>query len=381
MKQFTFTSVDAQQGRLSLSVTYRENLVDFILETSASFPPEIITDYVGSPLTDRMRSLPLTSIDKGVPHTSFPLRRTQSSSSTPVQRLQSWTSGLFRAPSLPQPYVGSPPFYHARYEPSTSVSGEYGQRIPPNYKFPTQQKTSSSDDDQLSPPFSPSPSPSPSPPTYPLGANLVQTHLRSETGPVSILHPLIGRTSRHLSPNLSDLNRHYLPPLSSRFPKYDSSSDESPSGTRSSGKIDLLRASESDIGTTNTREKDDLDDSEFSYHFIVDNADTFDSRARENLESRKGSEASSQVCATTRKSRDTAVGALINMLINAPPLRQDSSCYTTIKTEVEGETDSTSQLYVPRKASDALKELKAYTQVKDMLLPKSTTRSGSEGGT
>uniref|UniRef100_A0A0V0INH6 Putative autophagy-related protein 13-like n=1 Tax=Solanum chacoense TaxID=4108 RepID=A0A0V0INH6_SOLCH len=415
MKQFTFTSVDAQQGRLSLSVTYRENLVDFNLESSASFPPEIITDYVGSPLTDPLRSFPLNSTDKGVHNTSFPLRRTQSSCSAPVQHPQSWTSGLFRAPSLPQPYVGSPPLYHAPYEFSTSVSDVYGQRIPPNYKYSTHQKTTSFDDDQLSPPFSSSPSP----PTYLSGANLVQTRLHSETGPVSIPHPLIGRTSRHLSPNLSDPNRHYLPPMSPRCTKHDFSSHESPFGIRPSRKIDLLRVPESDIGTTNPGQKvstdarddsgrfsgvlsssdsprvgvsrssssrlsfqDDLDDCDFSCPFIVDDVDTSDSRARENLDSRKCSEASCKVSATARKSQDAAVGALVHMLRTAPPLRQDSTCYTahSIKGEVEGETGTASQFYVPRKASDALEELKAYTQLKDILLPKSMTRSCSDGG-
>ncbi|KAH0663099.1 hypothetical protein KY284_028030 [Solanum tuberosum] len=415
MKQFTFTSVDAQQGRLSLSVTYRENLVDFNLESSASFPPDIITDYVGSPLTDPLRSFPLNSTDKGVHNTLFPLRRTQSSCSAPVQRPQSWTSGLFRAPSLPQPYVGYPPLYHAPYEFSTSVSDVYGQRIPPNYKYSTHQKTTSFDDDQLSPPFSSSPSP----PTYLSGANLVQARLHSETGPVSIPHPLIGRTSRHLSPNLSDPNRHYLPPMSPRCTKHDFSSHESPFGIRPSRKIDLLRVPESDTGTTNPGQKvstdarddsgrfsgvlsssdsprvgvsrssssrlsfqDDLDDCDFSCPFIVDDVDTSDSRARENLDSRKCSEASCKVSATARKSQDAAVGALVHMLRTAPPLRQDSTCYTahSIKGEVEGETGTASQFYVPRKASDALEELKAYTQLKDILLPKSMTRSSSDGG-
>ncbi|KAF3625780.1 putative alanine--tRNA ligase-like [Capsicum annuum] len=415
MKQYTFTSVDAQQGRLSLSVTYRENLMDFNLDTSASFPPEIITDYVGSPLTDPMRSFPLISMDKGVHHTSFPLRRTQSSSSAP-QRPQSWTSGLFRAPSLPQPYVGSPPLYHAPYELSSSVSDVYEQKVPPNYKFPGHRKVTSFGDDLLSPPFSPSPSPSPSPssPSYLSGANLVQARLRPETGPVPIPHPLIGRTSRHLSPNLSDPNRHYLPPMSPR------TSHESPSGIRTSRKMDLLRAPEPDTGTTNPGQKlstdarddsgrfsgvlsssdsprvgfsrssssrlsfqDDLDDCDFSCPFIVDDVDTSDSRARETLESRKGSEAPSQVSATTKKSQDAAVGALVYMLRTAPPLRQDSTCYTThpVKPEIEGEAGTASQSYVPRKASDALEELKAYTQLKDTLLPKSTTHSSSEGET
>jgi len=103
---------------------------------------------------------------------------------------------------------------------------------------------------------------------------------------------------------------------------------------------------------------------------------------RENLDPRKCSEASCKVSAATRKSQDAAVGALVHMLRTAPPLRQDSTCYTahSIKGEVEGETGTASQFYVPRKASDALEELKAYTQLKDILLPKSMTRSSSEGG-
>lgn len=104
---------------------------------------------------------------------------------------------------------------------------------------------------------------------------------------------------------------------------------------------------------------------------------------RETLDSKKGSDTSSQASARTRKSQDAAVGALVHMLRTAPPLRQDSSCYTSrsVKTEVEGETGTASGFYVPRKALDALEELKTYTQLKDMLLSKSTTRSGSEGGT
>lgn len=125
-----------------------------------------------------------------------------------------------------------------------------------------------------------------------------------------------------------------------------------------------------------------MDDCDFSCPFIVDDVDTSDSRARENLDSRKSSEVSSQVSATTRKSKDAAVGALVHMLRTAPPLCQDSSCYTmhAIKAEVEGETGTASQFYVPRKESDALEELKAYTQLKDMLLSKSTTHASSEGG-
>ncbi|KAK4351059.1 hypothetical protein RND71_030372 [Anisodus tanguticus] len=411
MKHYTFTPVDSQQGRLCISVTYREDLSDFNLETAASFPPAIITDYVGSPLADPMRSFPSSSSDKYVHPTSFPSRGTHSSSSSPFQRPHSWTSGFLTSPSLPrtQPYVGSPPLYRSPHELSSSPSDVHGQRVSPNSRLPIHHKATSFDDYQLSPPFSPSPSPSP--PTYLSGANPGQSRLLSGTGPVSIPHPMMGTSSRYLSPNLSDPNRHSLPPMSPRSTKHDSSSQESPSGIRSFRKMDPLRTLESNIGTISPGQKisrdarddsgrfsgllsssgspriysrsssrlsfqDDLDVCDFSCPFIVDDVDTSDSQASENLDGRKGSEVSSQASATTRKSQDAAVGALVHLLRTAPPLRQDSSCYTlhSIKTELEGELSTASAFFISRKASDALEELKTYKDLKDLLLSKSATR-------
>nr|XP_016499880.1 PREDICTED: autophagy-related protein 13a-like [Nicotiana tabacum] len=418
MKHYTFTPVDAQQGRFSISVSYRENLSDFNLEIAASFPPEIITDYVGSPLTDPMRSFPSSSSDKDVRPTSFPSRGAQSSSSSPFQRPHSWTSGFLMSPSLPrtQPYVGSPPLYRTPHELSSSPGDVYGQRVSPNNRLPIHHKATSFDEYQLSPPFSPSPSPSP--PTYLSGANPGQSRMRSGTGPVSIPHPMMGTSSRYLSPNLSDPNRHSLPPMSPRSTKQDSSSNDSPSGIRSFRKMDPLRTLESNISTMSPGQKisrdarddsgrfsgllsssgsprifsrsssrlsfqDDLDVFDFSCPFIVDDVDTSDSQVSENLDGRKGSEVSSQASATTRKSQDAAVGALVHMLRTAPPLRQDSSCYTShsVKTEQEGELGTASGFFINRKASDALEELKTYKDLKDLLLSKSATRSVSEGGT
>lgn len=417
MKHYTFTPVDAQQGRLCISVTYREDLSEFNLETAASFPPEIITNYVGSPLADPMRLFPSSSSDKGAHPTSFPSRGTHSSSSSPFQRPHSWTSGFLASPSLPQtqPYVGSPPLYRSPYEVSSSPSDGHGHRVTPNNRLPIHHKATSFDEYQLSPPFSPSPSPSP--PTYLSGVNPGQTRLRSGSGPVSIPHPMMSSSSRYLSPNLSDPNRHSLPPMSPRSIKHDSSSQESPSGIRSFRKMDPLRTHESNIGTISPGQKicrdtrddsgrfsgllsssgsprifsrsssrlsfqDDLDVCDFSCPFIVDDVDTSDSQTSEILDGRKGSEISSQASATSRKSQDAAVGALVHMLRTAPPLRQDSSCYTSqsMKTELEGEVSSASGFFISRKASDALEELKTYKDLKDLLLSKSTTRSASEGG-
>lgn len=77
------------------------------------------------------------------------------------------------------------------------------------------------------------------------------------------------------------------------------------------------------------------------------------------------------------KSQDAAVGALVHMLRTAPPLQQDSSCYSShsSKTELEGEVGAISSgFFFPRKTSDALEELRSYKEMKDLLLSKSGTQ-------
>lgn len=417
MKQYSFSPVEAHQGCFSISVTYRESLSDFNLETSALFPPQIISDYVGSPATDPLRAFP--SAGTGVCATSFPSRGIQSTS-THSERPHSWTSGIHRGVSLPhnQPLSGSPPIYYSsggRNDLSSSPTDIYGHRIP-NYRFPNHYKNNNFDAYQLSPPFSPSTSPSP--PTHLTGGNFMQSRLRSESSPVSIPHPILGRSPRYLSPTMSDTSRHSLPPLSPRNAKHDSSSQESPSGMRSLRKLDLSRAGElnSGIPISYTGQKlsgdnkddsgrfsgllsssgsprigfsrsssrisfqDDLDDCDFSCPFIVDDVDTSDHQASQNLDRSKTSEVSSQVISTARKSHDAAVGALVHMFRTAPPLRQDSSCYSSmsLKQELEQEAGSSSAFFLPRKTSDALEELRAYKDMKDLLLSKSARVAAKE---
>lgn len=240
MKKYSFVPVDAQQGRLSVSVVYREDLSDFNLDAFVSCPLEIITDYVGSPLTDPMRAFPSPSSEKGL-LTSFPIRGNQSAPSSSPFRRHSWTSGLHR--DLPSHHnktlSGSPPLSHSPYEYSPSPTETYIHKNQ-NQRLPVYQKTTS--EDLLSPPFSSSPSPSP--PTYFSGGNPIQSRLRSETAPMSIPHPMMARSPRYLSPNLSDPNRNSLPPLSPRNAKHDPSSHESSSGIRSMRRPDSLRAGE-----------------------------------------------------------------------------------------------------------------------------------------
>lgn len=94
----------------------------------------------------------------------------------------------------------------------------------------------------------------------------------------------------------------------------------------------------------------------------------------------KTTEVSSQVISIAKKSHDAAVGALVHMFRTAPPLRQDSSCYSSMsfKHELKQEAGSSSAFSLPRKTSDALEELRAYKDMKDLLLTKSATVSVKE---
>ncbi|KAL0321653.1 UNVERIFIED_CONTAM: Autophagy-related protein 13a [Sesamum calycinum] len=381
MKKYSFVPIDIQPGRLSVSVIYREDLSDFNLDVLVSCPPQIITDYVERgnqilpPHFSDLTAGQVVCIRMFLHHRANPL--------------------------------GSPPLHRSPYEYSPSPTETYIHRNQ-NQRFPTHQKTTS--DDLLSPPFSSSPSPSP--PTYLSGGNTVQSRLRSETAPVSIPHPMMGRSPRFLSPNLSDPSRHSLPPLSPRNTRYDPSSHESSSGIRSMRRLDSLRAGESSSGPINVSPKvardakedsgrfssllssgssprvgfsrsssrlsfqDDFGDCDFSCPFIVDDVDPPDSQASLNPDGTKSSEVSSQASSTAKKSQDAAVGILVHMLKTAPPLRQDSGYYTSqsSKIEFEGEVGAASEFFKPRKTSDALEELKVYKEMKDLLLSKSAAR-------
>ncbi|KAG6707544.1 hypothetical protein I3842_06G037300 [Carya illinoinensis] len=387
MEEYSFTPVEAFPGRLCISVTYRSTLTEFKLEPSTSLPPRIITDYVGSPDTDPLRSFP--SSEKGVHGISFPLRPVRAPSSVPLQRPHSWTSGFHRATfsAQNQPIVGSPPAYRPSalpYDYSSPPADMYSNRAQ-HYRMPIHQRAISYDDYQLSPPFSPSPSPSS--PSYISSGNPMHTLMRPETAPVSIPFPMTSRSSRFLSPNSFDPNRSSLPPLSLRSRKTEPSSQESPCGTASFRKIEALRSGEMQnhyagqkmirdsrddsgrfsgllsssgsprIGFSRSSSRlsfqDDLDDNDFSCPFDVDDVDTLDFEAR--------------------KSQDAAVGVLVHTLRTAPPLRQDPSCYSShsMKIELEGGVTSASGLFMPRKTADALEELRSYGEMKDLLLSKS----------
>jgi len=94
-----------------------------------------------------------------------------------------------------------------------------------------------------------------------------------------------------------------------------------------------------------------------------------------SLDARKGGEFDSAL-SLGRKSQDAAVGALVRMLRTAPPLRQDSSFYSSHSQSIQqqGNFGTATGFFMPRKAADALEELKSYREMKDLLL----SRSGNQ---
>ncbi|KAJ4832488.1 hypothetical protein Tsubulata_000036 [Turnera subulata] len=359
MREYNFVPVEAHPGRLCISVTYRSTLSDINLESMINLPPTIITDYVGSPNTDPLRSFPSTG--KRAHPTSFPLRGIRPGVSAPFGRPHSWTSGFHRpAPSmLNQVLTGSPPAYRASSNPYDSTSpppDTYGHRVQ-SYKPPNYQRASY-DEHQLSPPYSPSMSPST--PSYLSNGNPVQARIASETAPVSIPLPMTGRTSRYLSPNFSDSSKSSLPPMSPKSARHDPSSQESPSGIRLIKRSESLRVGELHSGHKIVEMiqegsqdcyllvahhglsfQDDLDECDFSCPFDVDDVDTPGSHPR-----------------------------------TAAPLRQDPSCYSSnsLRTDLEDGVATASGFFMPRKTADALEELRSYREMKDLLLSKSGNR-------
>lgn len=94
------------------------------------------------------------------------------------------------------------------------------------------------------------------------------------------------------------------------------------------------------------------------------------------MDGKNASEITSTSLPMGRKSQDAAVGVLVRMLRTAPPLRQDSSCYSSnsLKPEFEEGVATASGFFMPRKTADALEELRSYREMRDLLLSKSGNR-------
>ncbi|CAI9757058.1 unnamed protein product [Fraxinus pennsylvanica] len=95
-----------------------------------------------------------------------------------------------------------------------------------------------------------------------------------------------------------------------------------------------------------------------------------------NFDGKKKSEDSSQASFTAKSSQDAAVGVLVHMLRTAPPLSSNSSCYIgqSSKPEVVREIGVASEFFKPRNTTDALEELKAYKEMKDLILSNGEAR-------
>ncbi|XP_074576031.1 autophagy-related protein 13a-like [Curcuma longa] len=391
LKQYRFTPVETLFGQLVVSVQYRPSLAAFHLEISSPIAPMIITDYIGSPAAERTRPFPssLPNCTSRPTTSQNPPRgfRPSAAAAPQFDRPHSWNVAPMAHHPLSSPLdrvakVGSsPPEHYGRLGPNQrSLSDRKG-----NLHF---------DDFRLSPPFSTSTSSSP--PT--LGGHSLRSRLHMETAPMSIPVLATGKNQTHRSPNLSDPFKSLLPPPSPRSTRPDPSSQESPSKSRSfrkseglsggdiysnlhmpaaykglkdgrddSGRFSALSSGGSpryafSRSSSRFSMQDDLDDTDFSYPFAVDDVDASDSHTRSP--DVKDAEYSS-----SHKSQQAAVGILVHMLKTAPPLRQDQSC-SSQSSDLNGEISMSSSV-LSRKTSDALEELQAYQDMKNFLLSKS----------
>lgn len=216
LQRFGFTPVDTPGGRLCLSVLYCSSVSDVSSESSTPMSPQVIHDYVGSPLADPLKRFP------SLPVTGFTSHGSPSSS--PFARRHSWSYDIYR-PSPPLASYSPSPTHS---EAHTSISKPGSWRFLPTSLPPqppetslVQKKDSSFDEYYPSPAFSPSPSPSPtpSPPIHIPGGHLSKTLLRSESAPVNI--PTANVNSPSMSNKQNVPSSPSLKPMGSRTSRTD----------------------------------------------------------------------------------------------------------------------------------------------------------------
>lgn len=377
MQHFTFMPVETFCGRLCLSVVYNSSISDMYSEPSTPMTPRFIADYVGSPLADPLKRLPVTS---------------------PFGRRHSWSFDLSRA-SPPSALPSPSPTYS---DSCASIYKSNSNRLPPAISprhfcesHPNDKNNTNIDEYWPSPVFSPSPSPSP--PACLSGRNIYRAFLRSESAPISISQSKLSNAPlTNIEQNLL-----YSPPL--RGTRSIVSGTERNSGlvqtsskidkSFSLGKVETERHTEVKISSSNSLQKSysrsssrfsfqyDFDDIEFSGPFVVDDDGMSDPSSRSDDFDQK-SEPGDAVEA--KRSKNAAVGALVNMLKKAPPLGQAISNSIT-STEASrhphlnhplqesNEIGTTSFIILtPKTTADALEELKAYKEMKDSLLMQGT---------
>ncbi|KAG7027131.1 Autophagy-related protein 13b, partial [Cucurbita argyrosperma subsp. argyrosperma] len=394
MQHFVFTPVDTSCGRLCLSVLYRSSLSDITSEPSTPMSPQVIPEYVGSPLADPLKRFPTLPVTIATSHGS--------SLSLPFSRRHSWSYDRCR-PSPPISFSPSP----TNSESHATISNPAFCRLPPS-SLPSQmvmghKDNMNYDEYYRSPVFLPSP---------PIGIpvkRLPNGRLQSESAPQSAPTAKLPHSPALLSrpnlppspplkafgPGIPRINRDVGPlQAGSAFGKSSSfGRDESRriSGWRVSSNNSPISRSPS------TSFPDDLDDPEFPCPFDDDNEMT-DGGSRPESFDPKGS---SNLCDMLepsgffpiRKSQDAAVGALVRMLQKAPPLRQDftnsspnlsrpptrgSSSSRNIQqqgTQIcetiapsKGRYAASSSITASKTTADALEELESYREMKNLLL-------------
>ncbi|XP_056168432.1 autophagy-related protein 13b [Syzygium oleosum] len=403
MQRFVFAPVDTSSGRLCLSVLYRSSLSDVSSGASTPMSPQVIPDYVGSPLADPLKRFPSLPVSCGSP------------SSLPFSRRHSWSFDQYRASPPSVTFLPSP----THSEPYASASNPSSRRflppgLPPHPPEVSHAHKDNASFDEYYPSPTFSPSPSPSPPIFVPGSHLSRDLLRSESAPVNILatkflnSPTLFK-NQNLPPSPPLRGTRYGPSMANKStcPSRDGATVDKMSSV---GRDDMGRYSGSKISSGNSAHisysrsscrsfHDDSDEYEYTCPFDVEDDDVTDPGSRADLFDKRRhahDPLQSGSFLPIRKSPGAAVGALVDMLKKAPPLHQDFSNLATASQASRSETwsnsfhehcqtpkaisaqDGTSSvassaLLASKTTTDALEELKVYREMRNLLL--------SQGGT
>ncbi|CAN6567628.1 unnamed protein product [Malus baccata var. baccata] len=394
MQRFGFTPVDTAGGRLCLSVLYCLSLSDVSSEPSTPMSSQLIPDYVGSPLTDPLKRFPSLPVTGTVAH-AHP-------SSSPFSRRHSWSFDHYRA-SPPSVSFSPSPTYS---EPHTLISNPGTRRFQPKTLPPHPPETShvhkkDSTFDEYCPSPAVSPSQSSAAPSLPIfipGSHPSKPLLQSESAPVSEPAAKLANFPAYSN----KLNFPVRGTGSGSFKSCKTTGFSQP-GTAveklfSFGKDEARQYSGVKSSSSSRSFPDDFDDTEFPCPFDVDDDDVTDPGSRpESFDKHV------PLCEphefeglfTIKKSQDAAVGALVQMLRKAPPLRQDhsnsvnlsqagrpeiwSNCSQEPNRSSEGQASVqragsssivSSGLISSKTTADALRELQGYRDMKNSLIGK-----------
>ncbi|CAL0330026.1 unnamed protein product [Lupinus luteus] len=363
MLKFGFTPVDTASGRLCLSVMYLPSASEVSSEPTTPMSPQVITDYVGSPLADPLRRYPLIPVT-GLPSYGSP-------SSLPFSRRHSWSYDHFRA-SSPSIACSPSPTYS---ESHTSVSIANYRHFPPA-SLPPQptelsliQKRNTGFDDRY---------PHPSHSIDNFGSLPTKTILRTESAPVRIPASEVTNSPDTNMSMQTGATAEKLFSLGKDEPRKYSGVKIS---ANSSPHISFSRSSSRSY-------QDDFDDSDFTCPFNEDDLTDPETRAESFDHGHMADALEAGGFFPIRKSHDAAVGTLVHLLKKAPPLRQDLSTSEHLSQGAHSEiwnnnikepnqtpdapmpvSMMSSGLIATRKTTaDALEEFHSYREMKNLLL-------------